>query len=468
MRLPNIDYLLDDCSSIALAHRHYLDWIDNNLEENRLERRHFSPYQLGKFTQHACECDYLLCYQRGSSLTLSRLNKRLPEAMKELYGCSIVLPDIFVFVGETSSAFSVDHREGACAIMLDFRMAMILALSEFFVGLQDGTVRSRQLATWLMLAVVRSREIDFDWMLIELAHEANATNPRVFGDLIGRVADLVILHELGHVIADQLPADFTHAGYKPRESMGVGSKKRRGAGFVPDDPVLPPPERPIPEVHPRLALPAEIEHWHPEIVADCFSIFAGFAVCLEVYDGDRRKAIEAICDSFLGWNITFFALWSLQYLKLEAVGSAGEIDSSSHPDGLTRCDLALHFINHLMSRTYPEYRSPALGRSVDVYRKLWSGPMEEDLKWIKTYLLYVPEAFQKFTRHALKGALVGCLYDEFKDVPGGGRLMGNIEEVAKQWDAFHKASHVNDIPVFINMANKLDALEITYISEDRT
>lgn len=94
--------------------------------------------------------------------------------------------------------------------------------------------------------------------------------------------------------------------------------------------------------------------------------------------------------------------------------------------------------------------------------------MVEDLKWIKTYLLFVTEAFQQFTRHALKGALVECLYDEFKDVPGGGRLIGNIEEVAMQWDAFPKASHVNDIPVFINMANKLDALEITYISEGRT
>lgn len=174
--------------------------------------------------------------------------------MKELYGCSIVLPDIFVFVGETNSAFSVDQREGACAIMLDFSMAMILALSKFFVGLKDGTVRSRQLATWLVLAVIRSREIDFEWMLIELPHEANAANPRVFSDLIGRVADLVMLHELGHVTADQIPADFTHVGYKHRESMGVGSKKRRGAGFVPDDPVLAPPERPIPEVHPRLAL----------------------------------------------------------------------------------------------------------------------------------------------------------------------------------------------------------------------
>jgi hypothetical protein len=42
------------------------------------------------------------------------------------------LPEIHVFVGETNSGFSVVRREDACAIKLDFRMAMVLTLSQFF------------------------------------------------------------------------------------------------------------------------------------------------------------------------------------------------------------------------------------------------------------------------------------------------------------------------------------------------
>jgi len=469
MRLPNIDHLLEDFPSIAEAHQHYCNWIDDNLSENRLEHIHASPYEYGKLTEHACECVFLLAYQRGSSLALSRLRARLPEATQALYGQSIELPEIHVFVGETNSGFSVVRREDACAIKLDFRMAMILTLSQFFLGVSGGTSRTCQLATWLMLAVVLSQESAFDPVLIHLAHEANAMDPGVFGDLIGSVADLVIQHEVGHVVAEQLPSNFTNLVYLPRERLPPG--KRVGAGFTGEGSMPRLSEQPMPEwnLH-RLVLPTDIEHWDREVVADCFSIFAGYVVCLEVYDGDRRRAIEAVCDAFLSWNLTFFAVWSLQHLKAEAMGLGDPSDPAhaSHPDGLTRCDIALIFLNHLMARTHPEHRSPALTRSFQLYRKLWSGPIEQRLHAVRTYLIVAPEACGKFVSRVLQGVLSGCLYDEFKGVSGRGRLHANILEMGDHWDNFQQTSCINGRPVFVEMADELGSLEVNFVSEERT
>ena len=55
---------------------------------------------------------------------------------------------------------------------------MILTLFQFFLGV-GAVPRTRQLATWLMLAVIYSQENAFDRVLIHLAYEANATDPQV-------------------------------------------------------------------------------------------------------------------------------------------------------------------------------------------------------------------------------------------------------------------------------------------------
>lgn len=469
MRLPNIDHLLEDFP-IAEAHLRYRNWIDENLPENRREHIHASPYDPAVRKRHACECDLLLAYQNGSSLALSRLRARLPETTQLLYGRAIRLPKIDIFVGETDSGFSVDRREDGCAIKLDFRTAMVLTLSQFFLGVAGGTPRTRQLATWLMLAVVLSQESAFDPVLMHLAHEANAMDPGVFGDLIGSVADLVIQHEVGHVVADQLPATFTNLVYLSRERMPAGLGERLGAGFIGDGSTSRPSEPPGPESNLRpLALPTEVEHWDREVVADCFSIFANYVVVLQVYEGDRRKAIEAMCDALVSWNLTFFALWSLQHLRAEAVGLGEPSDParSSHPDGLTRCDIALFFINHLMARNHPAHRSPALARSVRMYRKLWSGPIARHLHAVRSYLVAAPETFGKFVEHVLRPVLSGCLYDELKGVSGRGRLPANILEAADRWDRFQQASRIDGRPVFVEMADELASLEVDFISEER-
>jgi hypothetical protein len=166
MRLPNIDHLLEDFASLAEAHKHYREWINDNLSKNRLEHSFASPYNYGKIAKHTCERDFLEAYQTGSSLALSRLRSGLRETTQALYGCTVELPQIYIFVGDTNSGFSVIRREDGCAIKLDFRKVMMLALSQFFLGVNGGTPRTRQLGVWLLLSVVLSRERDFDPVLV--------------------------------------------------------------------------------------------------------------------------------------------------------------------------------------------------------------------------------------------------------------------------------------------------------------
>lgn len=468
MRLPNVDVILDDIGPIPEAHAHYLAWITANLGQNRAENSHMSPFPTGRATVHACECDYLIAYQNGSALALQRLRERLPEVMHKLYGQSIELPEVFVFVGEARNGFSVLERNGCHAVKIDFRTAMTLTLTQFLLGVSGGNPQLRQLATWLILSVVLSKNRVFDPVLMQLAHEARAMDQRVFEDLVGSVANLILLHEIGHVLFDQLPKGFAQVVYQFVDIPGADQGQRIGAASAAIG--APPTERTQPvDAHARLILPPELARWNPEITADCFSVFGHFACLLEVYNGQPRIAIEAICDSFLGWNLTFFGLWSMQQVQSEAMGLGPGTtpETASHPDGLTRCDIMLFYINHIMARVVPDYRSPALGRSVRAYQNLWSADMHQSLRALRTYLLVTPEAFETFRDGLLRTVLSGCLYDEFKQVGSAQRLTNNLREIEGKWTAFHTANHLNGQPVFLDLAQQFGALDLKFISEDR-
>ena len=132
-------------------------------------------------------------------------------------------------------------------------------------------------------------------------------------------------------MAEQLPPDFTRLVYLPREQMpaGLGESDAGPAAWERRRPSKQ-SERGL-ESNLQLALPAEIKHWDREIVADCFSIFGTYTVCLEVYNGDQRRAIEAMCEALVGWNLAFFAVWSLQHLRAAAMGVDEVPSLSMHP-----------------------------------------------------------------------------------------------------------------------------------------
>lgn len=469
MQLPNIDHVLADMPSIPEAHAYYTRWIAENMSENRAAHTHVSPFTHGAAVEHAGECVFLQAFQNGSSLTLSRLRKRLPTATKAFYGKPIELPEVHVFVGETAGGFSMLRRGDHVAVKIDLRTALILTLYQFFLGAHGGTDQSRQLAVWLLLSVVTSRQADFDEVLIALTHEAQNAAPAIFGDMVGSVADLILLHEVGHVLEDRLPEDFSQIVFLPPEDNRIDPTRRVGAAYMPAGTRPESRGRPI-AVDDRLALPEALNAWGSEFTCDCFATFAQYLVLLEVHDGNRRIAIEAMCESLLSWNLTFFALWSLQHLRAMAASEPGDGEpaKATHPEGLTRCDILLFFINHIMARELPEYRSPGLKRSVVTFQRLWSGPIEQSLQDLRSYLVVAPEAYESFVDRLLRPILTGCLYDSMKGIGGSSRLQDNILEKGAQWGRFHAASQLNGQPVFIALAEQLATLDVHFVSEDRT
>jgi hypothetical protein len=435
MELPHIDHLIEDLP-LAKAHEHYLAWLSTHRE-------------------HAFEVNFLQSFQRGSGTSLRRLRAQLAQTSQELLGHPIDLPDVRVFVGETSHGFAVINMDDGIAIVIDFRKLMLIALYEFFLGTAAGHARSHQLATWLLCAVICAREAEFEAQIPLLACEAMVIDQGVFFDLIGSIADLIILHEIGHAVSDQMAAEFARVRYLPLSHPHFGGE--HGENLVSVDPHT----QPL-----CIVLPERQKHWQPEFVADCFSIFADYAVVLQAYQQDRHKAVDALSDALLNWNLTYFSLGSMQDWQATLVGQTDAV-ASSHPDGRLRAFVVDFFLRCLMHHVLPGHDSPAMARAMGVAQRLWSDEFQAHVRQVHTYFVYVPEAFKNFVDRTLQPVLSGCLYDELNGTRHVRRLQANLDENADQWDRFHTTSYFNGEPVIITMAEWLAALGINFVSEER-
>jgi len=435
MKLPDIDPLIEDFP-LAEAHDHYLAWLVAHRE-------------------HAFEVGCLQGFQHGSGVTLSRLRAQLAQTSLELLGHPIELPDVRVFVGQTHHGFAAITMDDGIAIVIDFRKLMLIVLYEFFLGPAAGHARSAQLATRLLCAGICGREAEFDPNIHALSNEAQVIHQGVFFDLVGSVADLVILHEIGHAVSDQVASEFARVRYLPLSHPHFCGE--HGEHLVSVDPHT----QPL-----CIALPEPQARWHPEFVADCFSIFAHHAVVLQVYQQDRRKAVQALSDALLNWNLTYFGLGSMQDWQATLAGQTDAV-ASSHPDGRLRAFVVDFFLRCLMHQVLPGHDDPAMARAMGVAQRLWSDEFQAHLRQVHTYFTYVPEAFRNFVDPTLRKVMNGCLYDELHGIRHGERLRANLDESADQWDRFHAASCLNGEPVITAMAEWLAALDITFVSEER-
>lgn len=454
MHLPNVDHLIED-SPLAEAHRRYLQWIKDNFAQN--QAMHFHPDVIDplRTTRHAGECFFLDAVQRGSARSIARLRSQLPAIFADLYGMRINLPEIFVFAGETRHSFAAVLSPEGIGIVIDFRKALTIILFQFCLGKSAGNVRGRQLAAWLLLSVILAREDAFDHLLIALAHEARATDAAIFHDLVGTVFDQIIMHEIGHAVADQLPAEFTRVRYEapatywPKVSAAESLKQE---------------SEPLPsEVYPTLA--DDCRHWHEEFCADCFSIVAHFAILHDVYEGDIVRVTDALGDAFMSWILTFFGLGLMQAYQ-ERLLSKSSVAEQTHPDGALRSHLVISVLTYLIERRDSWQYGASLNRSATMHRKIWQPEMLNHIMMTLTYFYYVPDGFAKFADKLLQPVLSGCLFDELRGKPTD-RLFPNIDENAEHWDRFHVASHLNGEPVMSQMADHLAALEIDFYSEPR-
>lgn len=435
MELPDIDPLIDDLS-LAEAHEHYLAWLSAHRE-------------------HVFEVSFLQSFQRGSGTSLRRLRAQLAQTSQDLLGHPIDLPDVRVFVGKTKHGFAAINMRGGIAIAIDFRKLMLTALYEFFLGTAAGHERSHQLATWLLCAVIFAREAEFEEKIPFLACEAMVIDQGVFFDLTGSIADLVILHEIGHAVSDQMAAEFARVRYLPLSHPHFGGE--HGENLVSVDPHT----QPL-----CIVLPERQKHWQPEFAADCFSVFASYAVVLQAYQQDRHKAVGALSDAFLNWTLTYFSVGSMQDWQATLMGQSDAM-ASSHPDGRLRAFVVDFFLRCLMHQVLPGHDSPAMARAMDVAQRLWSNEFQAHVRQVQTYFLLVPEAFENFVDRTLRPVLNGCLYDELHGTRHARRLQANLDENADQWDRFHTASCLNGEPVVMMMAEWLASLGINFVSEER-
>lgn len=188
MDLPVIEHLLEDFDTIGAAHAEYVRLMDELEESNAFA--------------HAVARAFL----NGSSLTLRRLKQAL-ASREQTFGLEPGWsPNVYIFIGHSANEFYVVTRGNQSAVVFDVTLLLSVVVFIFLAGcdLEDGNMD--RIAGYLYV-VALAQEITLEGYIQPMAYQCMSLNQDVFDDLLGIVADYVLLHEIGHIYCEQRDTD---------------------------------------------------------------------------------------------------------------------------------------------------------------------------------------------------------------------------------------------------------------------
>jgi hypothetical protein len=464
MELPLIENLLVDFKTIHEAHEKYLRLVGKLKESN--------PFASG----------VVQGFMRGSSLTLERLRVALTRR-DQLFGLrSNWYPEAYVFIGHSSKGFYVVRRGNESAIVFDVTLLLTVVSFIFVTGYDPEDKNLMNLAAYLFVVISLSKEQTLKDYIPPFIHELCQLNPIVFDDVLGSVADIIFLHEIGHIYCRQNGWDFLRLkfalpDYVADKTTQVIEQRWHDQGYTYNVAMRPD------GLIGHILLNPKFKLWAKELGADTFSIVANALVVREVYS--THSAIEAISDAYTTWQLVFHVLGHKQDISRQLF-SSNEIGDLHHPIGAVRADVALFHINYLMEQIDADYRSPALGRSYKHYGRLWAPEFHAAVVRAVNYCnkqarnstshkdLFVlsdrdpPGIFEAFNALALHPILGVCdCYYSLDEDHGNRAILDAISERQQAWDEFFTNCQDEDGQVFVDLAQCIRGLGIRFVSEER-